>query len=188
MNPSKPTYPVSPDALALPREAAAAGAVPGQSDMASAKKEMVSRKSVALDRAYEEYCQRREAGQLPDPDEFCTRFLRFQTSLRRLIEVRRCIEEPPSSFSQPIHWPEPGDSFLGFTIVEELGRGAFARVFLAAEPALGNREVAIKVSLEGAAEAQTLGRLEHPNIVPVHSVQQEELSGLNVVCIPYFGS
>jgi serine/threonine protein kinase/Tfp pilus assembly protein PilF len=188
MNPSKPTYPVSPDALALPREAAATGAVPGQSEMASAKKEMVSRKSVALDRAYEEYCQRREAGQPPDPDEFCKRYPRFQTSLRRLIEVHRCIEETPSSFSPPIHWPEPGDSFLGFTIVEELGRGAFARVFLAAEPALGNREVAIKVSLEGAAEAQTLGRLEHPNIVPVHSVQKEELSGLNVVCMPYLGS
>ena len=70
-----------------------------------------------------------------------------------------------------------------FGLKYELGRGAFARVFLAAEPALGNRQVAVKVSLQGHAEAETLGQLDHPNIVPVHSVQQEPRSGLTVVCM-----
>ncbi len=58
---------------------------------------------------------------------------------------------------------------------------------MATEPALGNRLVAVKVSLKGAAEAKTLGRLNHPHIVPVHSVQEDQATGLTVVCMPYRG-
>src|SRR5262249_15411493 len=63
----------------------------------------------------------------------------------------------------------------------------FARVFLATEPALGHRPVAVKISRRGGAEARTLGRLSHPNIVPVHSVVQDPVSGWTVVCMPYWG-
>lgn len=147
-------------------------------------------KSAVLDLAYEEYCQRLEAGTPPDPDEFCERFPSFRASLRRLIEAHRFLEENSHLLAggQPARWPEPGETFLGFELVRELGRGAFARVFLAEEPALGRRRVAVKVSLQGASEAETLGRIEHPNIVPVHSVQEERLSGLTVVCMPFVGS
>jgi eukaryotic-like serine/threonine-protein kinase len=147
-------------------------------------------KSVVLDLAYEEYCLRDEAGQPPDPDEFCERFPTYKASLRRLIEAHRLLEDNSYLLAggQPVRWPEPGETFLGYRLVSELGRGAFARVFLATEPALGNRQVAIKVSLQGASEAETLGRLNHPNIVPVHSVREEQGSGLTVVCMPYLGS
>jgi serine/threonine protein kinase/Flp pilus assembly protein TadD len=147
-------------------------------------------KTSVLDQAYEAYCQCLEAGVPPDPEEFCRRYPRYKSSLRRLIDVHHCIEEnaPTDAGILPARWPEQGDSFLGFSLQEELGRGAFARVFLANEPALGNRLVVVKVSLKGAAEAETLGRLEHPNIVPVYSVQKEELSGLSAVCMPYLGS
>src|SRR5262249_35933544 len=56
------------------------------------------------------------------------------------------------------------------------------------EPALGGRLVALKVSLKGGAEAKTLGRLNHPHIVPVHSVQQDAATRFTVVCMPYLGS
>jgi serine/threonine protein kinase/Tfp pilus assembly protein PilF len=69
-----------------------------------------------------------------------------------------------------------------------LGKGSFARVFLAREPMLGNRLVAVKVSLGGASEAHILGRLGHPNIVPVYSAREDTASGLSVVCMPYLGS
>ena len=62
-------------------------------------------------------------------------------------------------------WPVPGEEFLGFDILHELGIGAIARVFLAAERALGGRYVAVKVSLFGDEEADTLGKLSHPNVV-----------------------
>jgi serine/threonine protein kinase/Tfp pilus assembly protein PilF len=147
-------------------------------------------KSLVVDLANEEYCQRREAGEQIDPDQFIERFPAYKTSVRKLLSTHRFFEEKVSLLADPrrITWPEAGQLFLGFSLLEELGRGAFARVFLATEPALGNRLVAIKVSMQGTGEAETLGRLHHPNIVPVHSAQRDEQTGLNVVCMPFLGS
>jgi tetratricopeptide (TPR) repeat protein len=98
------------------------------------------------------------------------------------------IEQHPEFISVPdAPWPAVGEKFLHFVLVSELGRGTFARVYLAIEPELGNRQVVVKVSNKGPAEAHTLGRLNHPNIVPVHSAGEDPLSGLSVVCMPYLG-
>jgi serine/threonine protein kinase/Tfp pilus assembly protein PilF len=147
-------------------------------------------KRVALDLAYEEYCQLVEAGEPPDPNEFCARFPAFQSSVRRLLQVHQFAAEFSHQLGhqEPESWPAAGEEFLGFALLRELGRGAFARVFLATEPALGDRLVAVKISRHGTTEAQTLGRFNHPNIVPVHSVQVDESSGLTTVCMPYLGS
>ena len=96
---------------------------------------------------------------------------------------------PATAASAPRAFPKAGDEIAGFRLLSELGRGAFARVFLATEPALGNRPVAVKVSLGGGAEAETLGRLGgHPNIVPVYSAPEDSATGLTAVCMPYLGS
>jgi tetratricopeptide (TPR) repeat protein len=147
-------------------------------------------KASVLDHAYGEYCQCLESGPPPEADDFCERYPRYKSSLRRLLDMHSRLDEGglQSARSVSLRWPKPGDSFLGFALQQELGRGAFARVFLATEPALGDRLVAIKISLKGAAEAQTLGRLDHPNIVPIHAVQNDDYSGLSVVCMPYLGS
>src|SRR3984957_9842134 len=83
--------------------------------------------------------------------------------------------------------PQPGDELAGFRIITELGRGAFARVYLAEEINLGRRLVAIKVSRPDGNEPQMLARLQHTHIVPVHSVCDDPASGLRVLCMPYFG-
>jgi eukaryotic-like serine/threonine-protein kinase len=83
--------------------------------------------------------------------------------------------------------PQPGDLLAGFRIVLELGRGAFARVYLAEEVSLGGRPVAIKVSRPDGNEPQMLARLQHTHIVPVHSAYDDPESGLRVLCMPYFG-
>lgn len=147
-------------------------------------------KSVVLDLAYEEFCQRREAGEHVDPDQFCTRFPVYQSSLRRTLEVHQLIDENPAALSrlEAMRWPEPGEEFLGFRLERELGRGAFARVFQATEVAVGSRAVAVKISAQGAAEADTLGKLDHPHIVPILYVQKDQATGLSVVCMPYLGS
>ncbi len=154
--------------------------------------ELRATKSLVLDLANEEYCQRLEAGEKIDPDEFVGRFPAYKTSVRKLVQTHQFFEEKIPLLEAPdpsrVSWPEAGQLFLGFSLLEELGRGAFARVFLAAEPALGNRLVAVKVSLQGTAEAETLGRLHHRTIVPVHSAQKDEKTGLNVVCMPFLGS
>src|SRR5262249_33104148 len=104
--------------------------------------------SPALDAAYEEYCRRQAAGERLDPDAFCAGFSGLRSSLRRLLVAHEFLEENPELLGDPVacRWPEPGDTFLGFEIRREIGRGAFARVFLATEVSLGHRPVALKVS------------------------------------------
>jgi serine/threonine protein kinase/tetratricopeptide (TPR) repeat protein len=83
--------------------------------------------------------------------------------------------------------PGAGDVLAGFRILQELGRGAFARVYLAEEIHLGGRLVAIKVSRAEGDEPRILARLQHTNTVPVHSVCDDRATGLRVLCMPYFG-
>jgi serine/threonine protein kinase/Tfp pilus assembly protein PilF len=83
--------------------------------------------------------------------------------------------------------PNVGDELKGFRLVMELGRGAFARVYLAEEINLGNRLVALKVSRAEGEEPRMLARLQHAHIVPVHSVQDDPATGLRVLCMPYLG-
>lgn len=150
--------------------------------------ELGARKSIVLDLAYEEFCQRLESGEPVDADSFARRFPTFQRSVRRLIAVHDFLEQNVGLVpTKPTEWPEPGQLFQGFSILAELGRGSFAKVFLAEESSLGNRLVAIKVSRDGAAEAEILGRLQHPNIVPVYSVRRDDETGLTVICMPYLG-
>ncbi len=65
-------------------------------------------------------------------------------------------------------------------LVRVLGEGGRGRVMLARQRSIG-REVAVKVARDrelGSAalrvEARTMGRLEHPNIVPVHAIGRDE--------------
>src|SRR5437764_10990642 len=39
----------------------------------------------------------------------------------------------------------------------------------------------------GGREAHALGKLSHPGIVPIHSVQQDDERGLTVICMPLLG-
>src|SRR5437867_191028 len=79
------------------------------------------------------------------------------------------------------------DRRAGFRIVAALGRGAFARVYLAEQSALAGRPVALKVSRALGDEPQTLARLQHTHIVPIHSVHSDPETGLRLLCMPYFG-
>jgi serine/threonine protein kinase len=160
----------------------------------------VTSSSKAL-QAYQEYCARLAQGELVDPDEFCGQLSTGRTQLAKLIQLHLYLEANSSLLSDPASevtpllatnlapelWPKPGMSFLGFDLLEELGRGSFARVFLAEEPKLGKRRVAVKLALGGGAEAKILGQLKHANVVPVHSVQEDAATGLTAVCMSFVG-
>ena len=85
----------------------------------------------------------------------------------------------------PDPFPKPGDSFQGFTILSELGRGATGRVFLARQPAPTLRTVVLKLGLHLSSECRKLAKLQHPNIVPVYSFHQQDR--VQAVCMPYRG-
>ncbi|MBV8488462.1 MAG: protein kinase, partial [Planctomycetaceae bacterium] len=94
---------------------------------------------------------------------------------------------PADNPSQRISLPRVGEEINGFRLLLELGRGAFARVFLAEELSLGGRLVALKVSRAEGDEPRMLARLQHAHIVPVHSVYDDPATGLRFLCMPFFG-
>ena len=82
-------------------------------------------------------------------------------------------------------FPAIGDEFFGFQLVAVLGVGGFGKVFLARELALGSRAVALKVTIRPSAEPARLGKLSHPNVVPVHSAR--DCPPFQAICMPYLG-
>ncbi len=93
------------------------------------------------------------------------------------LSTERSFKLPSSAASTPPTAPEPPPFRLG----EELGRGGMGVVYRARQASL-DREVALKTlrapsgqasnaqARAFVAEAVTQGRLEHPNIVPVHDL------------------
>ncbi len=103
--------------------------------------------------------------------------------------VRRASARHPQVAAQVARvqrlFPKAGTEFLGFRLVEELGRGAFGRVYLARQSDLSGRPVALKVAADVGAESRSLAQLQHTNIVPVYSYHRAD--ALQAVCMPYFG-
>ncbi len=147
---------------------------------------------------YEEFCLREEDDEHPSAAEYLARYPGVSGSLARVLEIHELVGSgtpatvSPNSLGDPATagtaiLPEAGQTIGGFSLVEELGRGAFARVFLAKERQLADRPVALKVSRRGSREPQTLARLQHTHIVPVYSHRVDSATGLHLLCMPYFG-
>ena len=82
--------------------------------------------------------------------------------------------------------PNVGMDFLGFRLCDELGRGAFGRVFLARQGDMADRLVALKISADVVGEMRALAQLQHTNIVSIYSVHRS--GPLQAVCMPYLGA
>ena len=143
---------------------------------------------------YEEYCLREERGESPQAAEYSARFPEVAASFREVLEIHEVIghARPPSSLSPAStqasgSLPEVGQTIAGFRLVEELGRGAFGRVYRAEERQLADRPVALKVTRTGSREPQMLARLQHTHIVPVHSYRTDPATGLHLLCMPFLG-
>jgi eukaryotic-like serine/threonine-protein kinase len=89
-------------------------------------------------------------------------------------------DSPPLGGSAVQRWPK----LDGYEILNELGRGGMGVVYLAWQTKL-NRPVAIKMILAGAQagpeqferfrrEAEAVARLQHPNIVQIHEVGEQD--------------
>lgn len=164
-----------------------AGATPDTAAALRLYPELLRFRSLVVELAYEEYCLREEAGAVPSRDEFCSALPAFRSQVREVIRGHQLCAEHPELFALPnLNWPESGDEFGGLIVLQELGRGAFARVYLALDPATGDRPVALKLSANPSSEARTLGPIQHPNIGSV--LWARPLHGFQAVCMPYQGA
>jgi serine/threonine protein kinase/tetratricopeptide (TPR) repeat protein len=143
---------------------------------------------------FEEFCQRRqhgtEHGKPARMEDLAERFPSQKDSLASLFrqhEVLRSVAGASGSSTVGLALPAVGDELFGFRLRHELGRGAFARVFLAEQESLAGRPVVVKVSAIEGEEPQTLAQLQHTHIVPIYSVHEDTRAGIRAVCMPYFG-
>ncbi len=166
------------------------GEEPDAAGFLSRHPEIGSRKTLALDLIHEELCLRKEAGDTVVASSFIERFPDYRSSIAKMIAVEQYGEQNPdfaASLGESV-WPQVGQEYQGFEIVEPLGRGAVARVYLARETDMGRRPVVIKVSPHGGHEAHLLGKLEHPSVVAAHSVKHDPASDMTVICMPLLGT
>jgi serine/threonine protein kinase/lipoprotein NlpI len=99
--------------------------------------------------------------------------------------IEQAAAPPAEPLIAGLPFPPVGDRFLHFELIEEIGRGSFARAYLARQEALANRLVVLKLTPAPTDEPQKLARLQHPNIVPVYSVHAA--GELQAMCMPYLG-
>lgn len=154
--------------------------------------------------AFEDYRLRCQAGEVPSPADYARQyrvltddwpspqspaeqFKGAQDDLENRSWFKELFRSESSTRdASPDDFPQTGIRFLQFELVSELGRGAFGRVYLARQADLANRYVALKVTSEATLEHDRLARLQHTNIVPIHSVHQ--VGSLQAICMPYFGA
>ncbi len=179
------------------------GESPLAEEFLSRHPELWNQPNDALRLIYEEICLRQERGQDKASMEVTQRFPQWQQRLEDILchPVGAMLSPPgrPGDVgalagggeSMPPPWRSvftaAGDFLGGFRLLEELGHGIRGRVFLAAEPALADRPVVLKITPCDGREHLSLARLQHTHIVPLYSVKDHLQRNLRVLCMPYFG-
>lgn len=120
-----------------------------------------------VDLIYEEYHVRRAAGENVAVKDYVQRFPKSQEGLRKLLGAEGISVSSALFPARRIEQPKAGEKIDDFELLSELGKGAFASVFLARQVSM-QRLVALKISAEKGSEPQTLAQLDHPHIVRVY--------------------
>ncbi len=152
----------------------------------------------AVSIVYEDLVQHQRLGEEQSISEYSRRFPFQKDALASMVSLDQMFEaisraNPGACQSRSrrrvslLGFPDVGDVVFGFRLCGELGRGAFARVFLAEQKELAGRPVVLKLSPIEGTEPQTLAQLQHTHIVPIYSVHEDSEAGPRAVCMPYFG-
>ena len=126
------------------------------------------------------YLQAIDAGQTPNQDEILARHPELTVDLRQFFATQNRLNK----IAEPLQPERPatGQRVGDYEILAEIGRGGMGVVYRARQVSLG-RVVALKMLAGGGGEQQgerlqqesrLLAELEHPNIVPVYDVGQQE--------------
>jgi serine/threonine protein kinase len=157
------------------------------------KPDLVRNRSFIIENAVDEFLQLSAQNPTLTAKDYVGRFSCWASSVRssiyRQIEVEQFIEAQGAlrDRSVDLSWPMDGEQIGSFRVIEELGRGALARVYLCQQTDVGGRQVVVKACRTGASEAHTLGQLRHRNVVPIYSVAQDEQFRAAILCMPFLG-
>lgn len=149
--------------------------------------ELAADRSTLLSLALEEYFRLQEQGADVSADHFAGQFPEIRSLLgwHLSIHSRLCADPAELARYLAIDWPVSGDKVEGWRIGEELGRGGFSRVYEVRDTRVGDRPIVVKFTNSPRDEAACVGRLDHPGIVRVLSVQ--EAAGLTAIAMPFLG-
>ena len=133
---------------------------------------------------HEAFRAERTQGGEPDPEAWLDRYPARAEALWRLLQLggEAPKEDGPADLARDL--PNIGDVIDDFLIVDFLGRGGFAAVYLARQRSMG-RTVALKISRDTGDEARTLAQLDHPNIVRVFDQRRLPEQDLRLLYMEY---
>jgi serine/threonine protein kinase/tetratricopeptide (TPR) repeat protein len=146
----------------------------------------------AVELIYREFCLAEATGKQPERADYLARFPRHAAALDRLLGLHaactpsllgRCVE---SAYSET-NLPEAGDVIGPYVLRRELGRGSFARVFLAAQSDLENRLVVVKVASRLTREPWLMARVRHAHVVEIMSHAVVNDGAFQLICMPFWG-
>jgi serine/threonine protein kinase/tetratricopeptide (TPR) repeat protein len=142
----------------------------------------------ALELIYHEFCRAEVEGLDPDPTDYMRRYPAQSGRLARLFGLHEAFDAPGAAGSlDPEDLPQAGDEIGPYRLLRELGRGSFARVFLAEQADLASRLVVVKVAVRATPEPGLLARAQHPHIVGILRHIEANDGALNLICMPFLG-
>ncbi|HEY2148841.1 MAG TPA: serine/threonine-protein kinase, partial [Pirellulales bacterium] len=145
--------------------------------------ELAADSDAAVRIVYEEFCLREEQGERVESAEFYRRFPQWHDGIHVALDCHRLLRTAPE--------PEPtltaGQTIGELRLLREIGSGALGKVFLATQPSLSDRPLAVKFTHRRGHEHLSLARLQHTHIVPLYSVLDFPVQDLRALCMPFVG-
>jgi serine/threonine protein kinase len=145
--------------------------------------ELLEYPEAALWLVAEEIAIRQAAGEEVTTLEISRRFPQWRERLLPLMDLRY----PGHPLGLHLGPADAGEMTVGYRVIAELGRGVLGQVLLAADPALADRPVVLKLTPRLGQEHLALAQLQHPNIMPLYSAREFENRNTRVLCMPYLG-
>ena len=148
----------------------------------------------AVELIYREFCLAEAAGRRPEPTQYLSRFPGHAEALERLLGLHGACS--PSLLGRWVEsaagdqdLPNVGDAIGPYVLRRELGRGGFARVFLAEQSNLENRLVVVKLTTRPTREPWLLARVRHAHIVEIvsHDLVDDGAFQFQLICMPFWG-
>ncbi|MEV6279565.1 serine/threonine-protein kinase [Nocardia sp. NPDC051832] len=138
------------------------------------------------DLIYEEFHVRKQAGSEVEAAEYTATYPAQAAQLSEMLATDDYHSTLMSVAAEPARLDdiEAGQRIDDFDLMTALGRGAFARVFLARQRSM-QRLVAVKISQDKSSEPQTLAQLDHDYIVRVFDQRILEERGLRLLYMQY---